>query len=53
MLSTEIAYIAYYFHWSYEQIMAMEHPERQHWVSEIAKINQQINNTMTMRSPNL
>lgn len=42
-LFEEVAYIAYYFHWPYEQIMALEHHERQHWVSEIAKINRQLN----------
>ncbi|WP_339376574.1 DUF6760 family protein [Calothrix sp. NIES-2098] len=40
-MSAEIAYIAYHFHWSYDQIMTLEHPERRHWVSEIANINQQ------------
>lgn len=42
-LSEEVAYIAYHFHWPYDQVMQLEHRERQQWVSEIAKINQRIN----------
>lgn len=43
----EVAYIAYHFHWPYDQIMIMEHRERQWWVEEIAKINQQLNKAFT------
>jgi hypothetical protein len=43
-LREEVAYLAYHFHWPHDQIMAMEHRERQHWVDEVAKINQQIVN---------
>jgi len=42
-LREEIAYLAYHFHWSYEQVMRMEHWERQQWVAEVARINQQLN----------
>jgi hypothetical protein len=42
-LFEEVAYVAYHFHWPYEQIMGLEHPERQQWVAEIARINQRIN----------
>jgi uncharacterized protein DUF6760 len=42
-LFEEVAYIAYHFHWQYEQIMALEHRERQRWVEEIAKINKRFN----------
>jgi hypothetical protein len=38
-----MAYIAYHFHWSLEQIMDMEHQERHVWLREIARINQEIN----------
>ena len=38
-LFEEVAYIAYHFHWPYDQIMGLEHRERQLWVAEIAKIN--------------
>jgi hypothetical protein len=42
-LFEEIAYVAYHFHWPYDQVMHMEHHERQQWVAEIAKINQRLN----------
>ncbi len=42
-LFEEVAYLAYYFHWPYEQIMGLEHRERQQWVAEVARINQRIN----------
>lgn len=42
-LYEEVAYIAYHFHWSHEQILTMEHLERLQWVAEIAKINQRFN----------
>ena len=42
-LFEEVAYIAYHFHWPHQQIMALEHGERQRWVEEIAKINRRLN----------
>jgi len=42
-LQEEVAYIAYHFHWSREDIIALEHTERQQWVAEIAKINSRLN----------
>ncbi len=40
----EVAYISFHFHWSHDQVMALEHRERKQWVGEIAKINERINN---------
>ena len=34
-LHEEVALIAFHFHWSYEEIMYMEHQERHEWVKEI------------------
>ena len=42
-LFEEVAYIAYHFHWSYDQIIHLDHLERLRWVEEIAKINKRIN----------
>jgi len=39
----EVAFIAYHFHWDREAIMGLAHRERHAWVSEISKINEQIN----------
>jgi hypothetical protein len=41
-LYEEVAFIAYHFHWSHEEIMQMEHRERQRWVDEISEINRQL-----------
>jgi hypothetical protein len=38
----EVAYVAYYFHWDLDTILDMEHPVRQQFVGEIAKINRRI-----------
>jgi hypothetical protein len=39
----EVAYIAYHFHWSLDDILSMEHEERHSWLREIAQINKEIN----------
>lgn len=38
----EVAFIAYHFHWSYEEIVNLEHRERQRWCEEISRINQDL-----------
>jgi hypothetical protein len=42
-LREEVAYIAYHFHWPMDQILTLEHAERQAWVEQIAAINRRIN----------
>jgi len=37
-----VAFIAYHFHWSQEDVMRFEHLERQRWVREISTINQRM-----------
>lgn len=37
-LYQEVAFIAFHFHWSREEILNLEHPERQRWVMEIANL---------------
>lgn len=39
----EVAFIAYYFHWPYDEVMNMEHWERRRWCEEISRMNQKIN----------
>ncbi len=41
-LFEEIAYVAYHFHWSLDEILDMEHPLRRRFVDEIARINQRL-----------
>jgi hypothetical protein len=38
-----VAFIAYHFHWPHEEIMRMEHADRQHWVDAISSINTSMN----------
>lgn len=44
-LFEEVAFIAYYLHWPYEQIMSLDHRERRKWLAEISRINQRLNET--------
>lgn len=39
----EIGFIAYYFHWSHDAIMDMEHRDRRRYCDEISKINRKLN----------
>lgn len=39
----EAAFIAYYVHWSYDEIMSMSHLERVRWCNEISGINRKLN----------
>jgi hypothetical protein len=41
-LHEEVAYVAYHFHWSLDEILDLEHPDRHRYVSEIARINTRI-----------
>lgn len=41
-LYEEVAFIAFHFHWSQDEILNLEHSTRQRWVAEINKINQKI-----------
>ncbi|WP_198294736.1 DUF6760 family protein [Burkholderia ubonensis] len=49
-LYEEIAFIAYHFHWSYGDILGMEHAERHRWCDEISKINQAMNSDDRQKS---
>lgn len=42
-LYEEIAFVAYHFNWSHDELMAMPHLERQRWCEEISRINERIN----------
>jgi hypothetical protein len=41
-LYEEVAYVAYHFHWSMDEIMDLEHATRRRFVSEIAAINRRL-----------
>jgi len=42
-LYEEVAYLAYHFHWSREEILQLEHRERARWLGQIARVNRQLN----------
>ena len=46
----EVAFIAYYLHWPMEQIMSLDHRERQRWVAEVSKINALLNDSAKRES---
>ncbi|MFM7602419.1 MAG: DUF6760 family protein [Pseudanabaena sp.] len=37
-LYEEVAFIAFYFHWSREDILSLTHAERLRWVNEIMRL---------------
>jgi len=45
----EVAFISYYFHWSFEEVMTLEHLERRRWCQEISAINHKINEEAKIR----
>jgi hypothetical protein len=38
-----MAFVAYHFHWSYEELMNVDHRERRRWCDEISRINRKLN----------
>jgi len=41
-LYEEVAYVAYHFHWSLDEILEMEHPTRHVFVEQIGRINERL-----------
>ncbi|WP_020614497.1 DUF6760 family protein [Sediminispirochaeta bajacaliforniensis] len=39
----EAAYIAYHFGWGRKEVLEMSHRERQRWLREIGRINEEVN----------
>jgi hypothetical protein len=42
-LYEESAFLAYYMHWSNEEIMKLSHIDRVRWCKEVSKINSKLN----------
>ena len=42
-LQEEVAFVAYYFHWTRQEVLDLEHAERRRWVEEISAIHQRMN----------
>ncbi|HEY3872828.1 MAG TPA: DUF6760 family protein [Actinocrinis sp.] len=39
-LLAEVSYVAYHFHWPFDEILDLEHPLRQAFVAEIGRIHE-------------
>ncbi len=42
-LYKEMSFISYYFHWSEEEVLKLEHVTRRKWCGEISRINESLN----------
>ena len=42
-----MSFISYYFHWSKEEVMALDHASRRRWCEEISAINSSLNPSTT------
>ena len=40
-LHEEVAYIAFHFHWSLDDLLDLEHAERRRYVEQISRLNTQ------------
>ncbi|MBQ4481669.1 MAG: hypothetical protein II966_00400 [Lachnospiraceae bacterium] len=38
-----MSFISYYFHWSEDEVLRLEHNKRRKWCSEISRINESLN----------
>ena len=48
-LIEEVAFLSHYLHWPHDQVMAMDHRERQGWVAEVSRMNERKNEAMKTR----
>ena len=48
-----MAFISYYFHWSEEEVMKIEHVRRRRWCSEISSINMSLNPSESSREKSI
>ena len=37
-----MAFLAYYLHWSYEDVMELDHAERRRWCERVSEINKKL-----------
>ena len=42
-LYKEMSFISYYFHWSEDEVLSLDHVSRRRWCSEISEINKSLN----------
>ncbi|MCI9440236.1 MAG: hypothetical protein HFH15_03170 [Ruminococcus sp.] len=42
-LYRELSFISYYYHWSMEEVLSLDHRSRRRWCREISEIHREIN----------
>ncbi|MFC5743232.1 DUF6760 family protein [Dyella tabacisoli] len=52
-LYAEIAFVAYHFHWSLDEVLALEHRERRRFCEHISRINKTMSADEARRSLDL
>ncbi|MFJ8312938.1 MULTISPECIES: DUF6760 family protein [unclassified Streptomyces] len=45
-LRSEIAYIAYHFHWSHNELLDMDHIQRRAYIRQVTQINQRLDDQL-------
>lgn len=41
-LYEEVAFVAYHFHWSQDEVLSLEHADRRRWVEQISGIHRRM-----------
>jgi hypothetical protein len=49
----EMAFISYYFHWSNEDVLGLEHSMRRKWCQEISSINSSLSPSKKKKEKNI
>ncbi|HHI96310.1 MAG TPA: hypothetical protein ENJ96_00475 [Thermodesulfatator atlanticus] len=42
-LYEELVFLAYHLHWSYSELLSLDHAERRRWCQEVSRLNQRLN----------
>lgn len=42
-LFEEVAYLSRYLHWSYDEVVRLDHRQRRRWVAQVATVNEALN----------
>lgn len=50
-LYEEVSFVAYHFHWSHDDVLALPHWERRRWCEEISRINERMNDGSAATAP--
>lgn len=48
-----MSFISYYFHWSSEDVLSLDHASRRRWCQEISAINSSLNPSTTKKEKSI